>query len=426
MLFLKAESKWGVSKTSTVLALALLLLLSLQILTWFGRPSFVLMPCNSPPQESPKLVLKMPQEPQVIESLTAAVASTPNSYFPDSDSDVWHCKQHHVEVESYTDWVTGNFTDDQLLCAAHRRSKQPIAAGKQRIAFLFLTRGPLPLEPVWRKFFAGYEDQYSIYVHASDPGYEYPRDSIFYNRTIPSKPIPDKFEITLPEALRRLIAFALLDGTVPNAWFHLACHASVPVRAFPAVYSHVMGSRQSFVEAFYPTSEFWRASWNTTGDMAIPDRLMRKGEFWVTLHRRHAGVVTGDHYVFPRFKHHWFRWGIPAEVYMPTLMTVVDPMGISNHSLVYVNWLNHTEGTSSPVEYNQTLLTPNSIRMIQKLTSNAYGFYNFDKVWNDNTEESCVYNGVPNSPCYLFARKILGDKGMVDHVLSLSPALGYG
>ncbi|CAK9165317.1 unnamed protein product, partial [Ilex paraguariensis] len=57
-----------------------------------------------------------------------------------------------------------------------------------KIAFMFLTKGPLPLAPLWEKFLNGNEGLYSIYVH-SLPSYKanFPRSSIFYGRQIPSQ-----------------------------------------------------------------------------------------------------------------------------------------------------------------------------------------------------------------------------------------------
>lgn len=57
-----------------------------------------------------------------------------------------------------------------------------------KIAFMFLAKGPLPLAPLWEKFFDGHEGRYSIYVH-SLPTFEpqFPTDSIFYRRQIPSQ-----------------------------------------------------------------------------------------------------------------------------------------------------------------------------------------------------------------------------------------------
>lgn len=450
--------KWSVNNMSKVLAVALLLLLSLQIFTWNGRPlmqipcqfsslqrpqSPTLVAANSTTQATDLPALQPNQAGQVLPILTTNCTQVedglkltedsspspgilpPNSYFPDTDSDVWPCRQHYVDERemTYEDWVTGGFSDEQALCAAHRYAKRPMATGTPRIAFLFLTRGEIPMEPVWKKFFAGHEGKYSIYVHSTDVDHKYPPGSLFHNRTIPATPFT-KDVIGIVEAVRRLLAYALLDATAPNSWFHLLCDASVPIRSFPFAYGYITNSDKSFIEAFYATSPWWRENWNTTGDMAISDHLMRKGEMWITVHRRHAGLIVGDHYVFPRFKHHWLAWGYPSEVYIPTLMSIADPDSIANHSLAYINWKQAPLDSSSPVEYNHTTISAPVIQQMQNLTSNAHGFYQTDKRWNDTTEQSCVYNGVPNSPCFLFARKISRKAETVTHLLTLSPVLG--
>ncbi|KAE8674135.1 hypothetical protein F3Y22_tig00111769pilonHSYRG00457 [Hibiscus syriacus] len=57
-----------------------------------------------------------------------------------------------------------------------------------KIAFMFLTKGPLPLTSLWDRFFKEHEVLYSIYVHAL-PSYTggYPPSSVFYRRQIPSQ-----------------------------------------------------------------------------------------------------------------------------------------------------------------------------------------------------------------------------------------------
>lgn len=57
-----------------------------------------------------------------------------------------------------------------------------------KIAFMFLTKGPLPLAPLWERFLKGHEKFYSIYVH-SLPSYQaqFPTSSVFYKRQIPSQ-----------------------------------------------------------------------------------------------------------------------------------------------------------------------------------------------------------------------------------------------
>jgi hypothetical protein len=57
-----------------------------------------------------------------------------------------------------------------------------------KLAFMFLTRGPLPLAPLWERFFRGHQGRYSVYVHAL-PSYRgnYTADSVFYQRDVASK-----------------------------------------------------------------------------------------------------------------------------------------------------------------------------------------------------------------------------------------------
>jgi Core-2/I-Branching enzyme len=57
-----------------------------------------------------------------------------------------------------------------------------------KVAFLFMTRGPLPFAPLWDLFFKGHSGLYSVYVHTL-PDYKLNvmEDSAFYGRQIPSE-----------------------------------------------------------------------------------------------------------------------------------------------------------------------------------------------------------------------------------------------
>lgn len=93
-------------------------------------------------------------------------------------------------------------SDEELLW---RASKMPKEVDQYypcdrvpRVAFMFLTRGPLPMLPLWERFFKGHEKLFSIYVHAR-PGYELnvSNTSAFYGRQIPSQVcISLEFEIS--------------------------------------------------------------------------------------------------------------------------------------------------------------------------------------------------------------------------------------
>lgn len=58
-----------------------------------------------------------------------------------------------------------------------------------KVAFMFLTRGRLPLGPIWERFFKGHDQKlFSIYLHCSPDFTEEPlKSSVFYGRKIPSK-----------------------------------------------------------------------------------------------------------------------------------------------------------------------------------------------------------------------------------------------
>lgn len=91
--------------------------------------------------------------------------------------------------------VTHDMEDAELLWRASMAPKIPEYPFNRvpKVAFMFLTRGPVLLAPLWEKFFKGHEGFYSIYVH-SNPSFNQfnkseaePEDSVFYGRRIPSK-----------------------------------------------------------------------------------------------------------------------------------------------------------------------------------------------------------------------------------------------
>lgn len=105
--------------------------------------------------------------------------------------------------------------DEELLWRAsviHRRRGNPVPH-VPKVAFLFLSRGPLPLAQLWEHFFAKYEDFYSIYVHA-DPDYtpNITSSSVFYGRNIPSQ-----------------VCFSISLSLKKSDSFHLLLHCRVSV-----------------------------------------------------------------------------------------------------------------------------------------------------------------------------------------------------
>jgi hypothetical protein len=116
-------------------------------------------------------------------------------------------------------------SDDELLWAAsfEARATPPRRPSKPRkVAFLFLTRGPLPLAPLWERFFNGTStggngtELFSVYVHTT-PGYrpDFPPSSPFHGRQVPSQV--------------RHNSFGLLGS---KDWMRLACSVFFLHRSF--------------------------------------------------------------------------------------------------------------------------------------------------------------------------------------------------
>ncbi|XP_020574209.1 uncharacterized protein LOC110020443 [Phalaenopsis equestris] len=97
--------------------------------------------------------------------------------------------------------IKHDMTDEELLWRASMAPKTSSFPYKRvpKIAFLFLTRGPLPFVPLWEKFFEGHHGFYSVYVHA-DPSYNdsFPVGSAFHGRRNPSS---QWFELSRPLAI---------------------------------------------------------------------------------------------------------------------------------------------------------------------------------------------------------------------------------
>lgn len=117
-----------------------------------------------------------------------------------------------------------------------------------KIAFTFLAKGPLPLAPLWARFFKGHEGCYSIYIH-SLPAYneEFAPSSVFDKRHIPSQ-VAEWEKMSMCDAGRRLLANALLD--ISNEWFVLLSESCIPLYKFTFIHHYITTSKYSFMDAF--------------------------------------------------------------------------------------------------------------------------------------------------------------------------------
>lgn len=120
--------------------------------------------------------------------------SQPHHYASSSSSSSHNCTtiitQTHVDTFLNPTNLTHTLSDDQLFWTASLvPTKQDYPYRRiPKVAFMFLTRGPLPMLPLWERFFQGHAHLFNIYVHAP-PGYSLnvSTSSPFHTRHIPSQ-----------------------------------------------------------------------------------------------------------------------------------------------------------------------------------------------------------------------------------------------
>lgn len=263
-----------------------------------------------------------------------------------------------------------------------------------KVAFMFLTRGPLPFLPLWEKFFKGHSN-FNIYVHAN-PGFvlDVPSDSPFYRREIPSQSV-QWGTVQLFDAERRLLANALMDFT--NERFILLSESCIPVYNFPTVYNYLTQSAYSFVDSFDDPSRYGRGRYHRS---MLPDIKLyqwRKGSQWFEMNRSVAVFVISDSKYYNLFRKYCLPACYPDEHYIPTFLNMFHGSYSANRTVTWVNW---SLGGPHPATYSRDNVTEGFIQSIRK------------------NGTRCSYNGEPSSICFLFARKF--DPSALEPLLNLS------
>ncbi|CAH9066553.1 unnamed protein product [Cuscuta epithymum] len=251
---------------------------------------------------------------------------------------------------------------------------------KPKIAFMFLTRGPLPLAPLWEKFFKGNERLYSIYVH-SMPSYmpNFNTSSVFYLRQIPSQ-VAEWGKMSMCDAERRLLANALLD--ISNEWFVLLSEACIPLHNFSIVYHYISRSRHSFIGVVDDQSPYGIGRYDANMAPTVNITDWRKGSQWFEVNRKLAVDIIKDDIYYPKFE----KFCRPAcyvdEHYFPTMLSMESPGLLANRSLTWVDW---SRGGPHPASFGKDDIT--------------------DQFFKKMLEKTCIYNSQPTHLCFLFARK---------------------
>ncbi|CAA3026537.1 Glycosyl transferase [Olea europaea subsp. europaea] len=250
-----------------------------------------------------------------------------------------------------------------------------------KIAFMFLTRGPLPMAPLWDKFFKENEKLYSIYIH-SLPSYhpDFPTSSVFYGRQIPSQ-VAEWGRMSMCDGERRLLANALLD--ISNEWFVLLSEACIPLQNFSIVYRYISRSRFSFIGAFDESGPYGRGRYNENMSPEVNLTEWRKGSQWFELSRKLAVDIVQDSVYYPKFEQFCRPACYVDEHYFPTMLSIQSPHLLANRSLTWVDW---SRGGAHPATFGKADLNENFFKKISE-------------------GKPCIYNNQPTSLCFLFARK---------------------
>ncbi|KAG6665179.1 hypothetical protein I3843_02G121300 [Carya illinoinensis] len=269
-----------------------------------------------------------------------------------------------------------------------------------KIAFMFLTKGPLPMSPLWERFFKGNEGLYSIYVH-SLPSYNanFTTSSVFYRRQIPSQ-VAEWGRMSMCDAERRLLANALLD--MSNEWFVLLSEACIPLHNFSIIYHYISRSRYSFVGSIDELGPYGRGRYNQNMTPEVNLTNWRKGSQWFEVNRELAVKIVEDTTYYPKFKEFCQPACYVDEHYFQTMLSIQTPHLLANRSLTYVDW---SRGGAHPATFGKADINEDF----------------FKKIFESKT---CIYNNQPSSLCFLFARKL--SPSALDPLLGLSSkVLGF-
>ncbi|XP_027338819.1 glycosyltransferase BC10 isoform X2 [Abrus precatorius] len=290
-------------------------------------------------------------------------------------------------------------SDEELLwrasLVAQKREYPHRYRRKPKVAFMFLTRGPLPLLPLWERFFHGHSSLFNIYVHAP-PHYRLnvSHSSPFYARNIPSQDV-SWGTVTLADAERRLLANALLDFS--NDRFVLLSESCIPVYNFPTVYRYLTQSSHSFVESYDDPSRYGRGRYSRSMLPDIQLRHWRKGSQWFELNRALAVYIVSDTHYYSLFRKYCKPACYPDEHYIPTFLNMFHGSLNSNRTVTWVDW---SMLGPHPATYGRANIT---VAFLQSIRNNG---------------SLCRYNTEMTSICYLFARKF--DHTALEPLLDLS------
>ncbi|XP_077244626.1 glycosyltransferase BC10-like [Tasmannia lanceolata] len=305
---------------------------------------------------------------------------------------------------NFSDWIAPkqlrhSMTDEELMWRASivpRINEYPYER-IPKVAFMFLTRGRLPLGPIWERFFKGHQGLFSIYLHSSPEfAEEPPETSVFFGRRIPSKPV-EWGRSSMINAERRLLANALLDFS--NERFILLSETCIPLFNFTTIYDYLINSNHTFIGSFDDPRKVGRGRYNKRMWPVLSINDWRKGSQWFESNRKIAVEMVSDKKYYAVFREHCRPPCYMDEHYFSTLVTKLFPELNSNRSITWVDW---SRGGSHPASFGRKDVT---VRFLNRVRFGS----------------NCAYNGTSSSICFLFARKFV--PSTLGPLLRIAPGL---
>ena len=205
--------------------------------------------------------------------------------------------------------------------------------------------------------------------------------------------------MSVVDAERRLLANALLDAD--NQRFVLLSETCIPLWSFTYTYQYLMDTNVSFLQAFDDPGPQGRGryDWNMRPEVGIEQ--WRKGSQWFEFTRKVSLSIVADTKYYPKFLKFCVPHCYVDEHYFPTMLHMTNGEDIDFRSVTWVDW---AHGGWHPRSYH-------SAEMNEETISRMRG------------EPTCVWNDIPNQPCFLFARKL--EPNTVNGLLKLAQFMGH-
>ena len=219
-------------------------------------------------------------------------------------------------------WLFGsNMAEDKATIPPEKSNK--------KVAFLFMARGPTPLEDIWREFFNWRTDpnQYVIKIHVHK-GYKIPTSSFFYGKDLTDDERASGAASSIGagklwgnmaqvEGIKRLVRSALKDPDVE--WFTLMSESCIPLHNFQTMRRALMNFDKSIVNGCdfgmgaMEGDTRWRSSLD---DVGFQKTHWRKSGTWFALKRKHAEIFVQEDKFEKAFQ------GVPCvdEHYLPSVL----------------------------------------------------------------------------------------------------------